>query len=177
MDLDGDGIPYRTLPGNKHPKGAHFNRGTGHNQYGVYSEDPQDLLQVMDRLLRKFDTARNLVPAPVIDETPGTEIAIIAYGSTLAAVTEARFRLAASGVNSSFLRLRALPINDRVGEFVGRHRRTYVVEMNRDGQMHQILSLELPALATRLVPIAFLDGWSLTADWITKQIRSKEGLD
>ncbi len=177
VDVDGDGITYRTLPGNPHPKGVYFNRGTGHDEYAVYSERPDDWTKNMDRLLRKFETARTLMPKPVVDNVPGSEIGIIAYGSTLPAIEEARARLAADGLRSSFLRLRAFPINGQVRDFVESHDRIYVVEMNRDGQAHQIISLEMPDLATRLHSLAFMDGLPLTARWVAGAIISSETPD
>jgi len=128
----------------------------------------------MDRLLRKFDTARSLLPEPIIERVPGSEIGIIAFGSTLPAIEEARARLAAGGLRSSFLRLRALPINGQVREFVEQHDRVYVIEMNRDGQAFQIISLEMPELATRLHSLAFMDGLPLTARWVAEVIGSRE---
>jgi 2-oxoglutarate ferredoxin oxidoreductase subunit alpha len=175
-DIDGDGIPYRTLPGNPHPRAAYFARGTGHNDAAVYSERPEDWEANMLRLARKFDTARDLVPAPIIDDNPDAEVAIIAYGTTEPAIIEARDRLAAAGIPTSFLRLRALPINDEVGAFIERHERVYVVELNRDGQLHTILSSELPGLATRLVPLAHLDGMPLTARWVVEAMMAQEAL-
>lgn len=169
-DIDGDGIPYRTLPGNEHPLAAWFARGTGHNEAAVYSERPEDWANNMDRIRRKFDTARDLVPAPVIDEVDGAEIGIIAYGTTQYAIDEARDRLAADGLKSSFLRLRALPINSQVTDFIARYDRVYVVELNRDGQLHTILRSELPELATRLVSLSYLDGMPLTARWVVEAI-------
>ena len=173
-DLDGDGITYRTLPGNPHPRAAYFARGTGHNDAAVYSERPEDWEANMLRLARKFDTARALVPGPVVDEVAGAEIGIIAYGTTEAAITEARDRLAAAGLPASFLRLRALPIHGEVEAFIARHDRTYVIELNRDGQLHTILSAELPALATRLVALAHLDGMPLTARWVVEAVMANE---
>jgi 2-oxoglutarate ferredoxin oxidoreductase subunit alpha len=173
-DIDGDGIAYRTLPGNEHPLASYFARGTGHNENAVYSERPDDWKNNMDRLSRKFDTARNLVPGPVIDAVEGAEIGIIAYGTTRPAIDEARDRLAADGVATSFMRLRALPINDDVKTFIERHDTVYVVEMNRDGQVHTLLRSELPELATRLESLALLDGMPLTARWVTEAINAAE---
>ena len=173
-DLDGDGIPYRTLPGNPHPRAAYFARGTGHNDAAVYSERPEDWESNMLRLARKFDTARGLVPAPVVERVEGAAIGIIAYGTTEPALREARDRLAAAGTPTSFMRLRALPLNDDAGAFIAAHDRCYVVELNRDGQMHTILSAELPGLATRLVALAHLDGMPLTARWVVEAILAQE---
>ena len=173
-DIDGDGITYRTLPGNSHPRAAYFGRGTGHNDAAVYSERPEDWESNMLRLARKFDTARGLVPGPVVEDVAGAEVGIIAYGTTEPAIREARDRLAAAGIPTSFLRLRALPINDEVAAFVARHERIYVVELNRDGQLHTILLSELPALATRLVSLAHLDGMPLTARWVVEAVTGRE---
>lgn len=173
-DVDDDGIPYRTLPGNEHPLAAYFTRGTGHNDRAIYSERPEDWYQNMARLEKKFNTARKLVPAPVVDEVPGAKIGIIRYGSTWPGIEEARDRLEKAGVQTSFMRLRALPINDEVRAFVERHDRVYVIEMNRDGQMHSILRLEMPDLALKMVSLAHLDGMPLTARWIVEQLKEKE---
>lgn len=173
-DVDGDGIPYRTIPGNPHPKGAYFARGSGHNEYAAYSERPDDWENNMARLVRKFDTARMMVPRPVLEETAGAKVGIIAYGSSKPAVEEARYRLANMGLDTSFLRLRALPINDEVRDFVARHDRVYVIELNRDGQMHGILLTEMPEMATKLISLAHMDGMPLTARWIVDAIQAKE---
>jgi 2-oxoglutarate ferredoxin oxidoreductase subunit alpha len=173
-DIDGDGIGYRTLPGTDHPQAAFFTRGTGHNDRAVYSEKPEDWVENMDRILRKFETARTLVPRPIVEENENAEIGIIAYGSTQYAVQEARDRLAGNGLPTSFLRLRALPINDEVKSFVERYDRVYVIELNRDGQMHDILLTELPDQATKLKSIAYLDGMPLTARRVVEAILAEE---
>jgi len=173
-DIDGDGITYRTLPGTDHPQAAFFTRGTSHDEYAVYSEKPEEWVKNMDRILRKFDTAREMVPGPVIDENQDAEIGIIAFGTTDFAIEEARDRLAAENLQTSYMRLRALPINDEVKNFVARHDRVYVVELNRDGQMHSILLTEMPEMATKLISLAYLDGLSLTARWVQEAIEAKE---
>ncbi|MFN2124038.1 MAG: 2-oxoacid:acceptor oxidoreductase subunit alpha, partial [Candidatus Promineifilaceae bacterium] len=173
-DIEGDGIGYRTLPGTDHPQAAFFTRGTGHNDRAVYSEKPEDWVENMDRILRKFETARTLVPRPIVEENENAEIGIIAYGSTQYAVQEARDRLAGNGLPTSFLRLRALPINDEVKSFVERYDRVYVIELNRDGQMHDILLTELPDQATKLKSIAYLDGMPLTARRVVEAILAEE---
>ena len=173
-DIDGDGVGYRTLPGTEHPKAAYFTRGTGHDERAVYSEKPEDWLANMRRILRKFETARKKVPGPVIDKNTKAEIGIIAFGSSTFAVTEARDRLAAANVQTSYMRLRALPINDEVKEFVAEHERIYVVELNRDGQMHSILITEMPEMATKLISLSHMDGMPLTARWVQEAIAEKE---
>jgi len=174
VDLDGDGITYRTLPGNEHPKAAYFNRGTGHNRYGVYSEKSADWEENMERLSRKFQTARTLLPSPIEESEADVKIGIIFYGSTLPAIEEARTRLQSRGLHTNALRLRALPINDEVHKFIKIHERLYVVELNRDGQMHQILTTENPDMASQLISLAHLDGLPLTADWLVDQLLKKE---
>ncbi len=172
LDVDGDGIPYRTLPGNEHPLAAYLGRGTGHNSRGQYSERPDDWEENMERLRRKFETVRVMMPPPAIDDRNEAEIGIIAYGSTLPAVEEARSLLSMRSMPTSFLRLRALPIGEEVQEFVEKHDIVYVLELNRDGQMHRILTIELPSLAEKLISASRADGLPMTANWILEQISS-----
>ena len=174
-DVDGDGVPYRTLPGNEHPRSAFLNRGSGHNELGRYSERPEDWEGNMLRLARKFETARTFVPGPEIDLAGMGDVGIISLGSTWPAIEEARAKLAAGGLATDFMRLRALPTNGEVREFVSSHRRNYVVEMNRDGQIFQILSLEMPDLSERLVSVAHMDGMPLTAGRIAEALKNYEG--
>ncbi|MCA9920329.1 MAG: 2-oxoacid:acceptor oxidoreductase subunit alpha, partial [Anaerolineales bacterium] len=173
-DIDGDGIAYRTLPGNEHPRGTWFARGTGHNENAVYSEKPEDWVRNMARFQRKFETARQLVPTPVVDQNDAAEIGIIAFGTTKFAIDEARDRLAADGMATSYMRLRALPVNESVKQFVEQHDRVYVIELNRDGQMHNILQTEMPDMATKLISLAYLDGMPLTARWVVEAILDNE---
>ena len=123
---------------------------------------------------RKFDTARRLVPKPVIDTVENTRLGIIALGTTQYAIEEARDYLAKEGLDFSFLRVRSLPVNTEVREFVEAHERVYVIELNRDGQLHAILQTELPDLATRLVSVAHLDGMPLTAQWLEARLKKEE---
>lgn len=174
LDVDGDGIPYRTVAGNRNPHSGYFTRGTGHDEYARYSEEPDIWERVTDRLAKKYKTAEKYVPAPVIEHTDNAKIGIIAYGSTDPAVEEARDLLAKQGIATDYLRLRALPITDDTREFIRQHERTYVVEMNRDGQLHQILTLELPEDAVKLRKLCHLDGLPLTAHWIMKTFLEKE---
>jgi 2-oxoglutarate ferredoxin oxidoreductase subunit alpha len=173
-DVDGDGIPYRTVPGNRHLASAWFARGTGHNEKAIYSEDGEDYERNLDRLGRKFNTARTLVPKPIIDTMDGADIGIIAFGSTKPAVQEARYLLAKSGLKTDFLRLRAIPFTDEVTDFIYSHERCYVVEMNRDGQLHQLLSLKYASVCAKLTSVAHLDGLPMTARWIEKRINQEE---
>ncbi len=174
-DIDGDGIGYRTLPGNENPLGAWFARGTGHDARAVYSEKPDVWVENTTRLKRKFETARKLVPVPLVEEMDGAEIGIIAFGTTKYAIDEARDRLAADGIPTSFMRLRALPVNQDVQAFVSRFAKTFVIELNRDGQLHKILQTEMPEIAAKLVSLSFMDGLPLTARWVVEAIEQKTG--
>lgn len=174
-DVDGDGIPYRTLPGTDHPRAAYFTRGSGHNENAGYTERPDDWLKNMDRLTRKHDTARTIVPKPVIDRREGAKIGIIAYGTTDPAIVEARDRLRnQQGVETSYMRLRALPLGAEVRQFIAEYDRLYVIELNTDGQMHKLLQLHTPEYATKLVSIAYNDGLPLTPRFLTDKIHEME---
>ncbi|MFN8473272.1 MAG: 2-oxoacid:acceptor oxidoreductase subunit alpha [Anaerolineae bacterium] len=173
-DVDGDGVPYRTLPGTPSNKAAYFTRGSGHNEYAQYTERGDDWVKNMDRLFKKHETAKTLVPQPIIEQNPNAKIGIISYGSNDPGVREGRDRLAKEGIETSYLRLRALPITDAVREFIAAHDRTYVVEMNHEGQMAMILRMDLPDLATRIIPIAFSDGLPLTARFVMQNVIANE---
>lgn len=172
-DVDGDGIGWRTLPGTPYPAAAYFTRGTGHTEYATYSERPEDWENNMRRLARKFETARKLVPAPEVFEVKEAPIGIISLGSNHPAVLEARDLLAAEGVPSSYMRLRALPINDTVRAFMHSYERVFVVENNDEGQLHQILLSEEPLCSGGLVSVSRCNGMPLTAEWIAAAIQSK----
>ncbi|MCB0131998.1 MAG: 2-oxoacid:acceptor oxidoreductase family protein, partial [Caldilineaceae bacterium] len=174
-DVDGDGIPYRTIPGNTHPLAAYFTRGTGHNEYAVYSERSVDWEQNLERLARKFETARTLVPAAEVYNGESKQIGIISLGSNHEAVLEARDRLTAQGIDSNYLRLRALPFGQEVVDFIAEHETIFVVESNHDGQLCNILKAELPAHSTKLVSAAKCDGMPISARWITEVVVDKAG--
>jgi 2-oxoglutarate ferredoxin oxidoreductase subunit alpha len=173
-DVDGDGIGYRTLPGTDHPLAAYFARGTGHNPQAVYSERPDDWTENMKRLNRKFDTARTMVPKPVVDHVKRASFGIIAYGTTDACVVEGRDRLRDSGIETSYLRLLALPFEETTREFLAEYDRVYVVENNIDGQMAKLLCMEYPEFANRVISLPHSDGLPLTARWMTEAILEKE---
>jgi 2-oxoglutarate ferredoxin oxidoreductase subunit alpha len=173
-DVDGDGIPYRTLPGFiDNPAATYFTRGSGHTERGTYSERPEDYKNNMDRLARKFETARAHVPKPAVERTPGAKIGIIAYGSSDFAVEEARAILARKGLPTSYLRLRALPLAPEASEFVSAHERVYVIDQNRDGQMYDVLRLEL-AEPAKLRSIRHYDGFPLDAETVLEGIEAGE---
>jgi 2-oxoglutarate ferredoxin oxidoreductase subunit alpha len=169
-DIDGDGITYRTILGNQHPRAAWLGRGTGHNENAVYSERNDDWQRNMDRLTRKHNTARTLVPAPVVEHVPGARVGIIAYGSTHDAVREARDYLRAHGVESSYMRVRALPLNDDVTAFMAQYDEVYVVELNQDSQMMQLLAAHAPVHAGKMRPVNLCDGLPLTAVFVLNRI-------
>jgi 2-oxoglutarate ferredoxin oxidoreductase subunit alpha len=173
-DVDGDGIPYRSLPGTPAP--AFFTRGSGHNEMAQYSERPDDYVKNMERLVRKFDTAKTLVPGPVLDAESGAAVGIIAFGSSHWAVQESRDQLREEGgLKTSYLRLRAYPFSPDVEEFIRRHDRVYVVEQNRDGQMMSLLRMDIdPALQTRLRSALHFNGLPIDARSITDAIRTLE---
>jgi 2-oxoglutarate ferredoxin oxidoreductase subunit alpha len=171
-DVDGDGIPYRTVPGNAHKMAAYFTRGTGHNEYAGYSERAEDWENNLIRLRRKFETAREVVPAPIIDQVPGAKIGIISLGSNDPAIKEGRDRLAAAGIDTSYLRLRALPITASVKEFIDEHEIVFVVENNFDGQLCKILLDESPASGLKLVSAARCNGLPLSARWLFDTVQS-----
>jgi 2-oxoglutarate ferredoxin oxidoreductase subunit alpha len=174
-DVDGDGIPYRTLPGINHPRGAYFTRGSGHNENAGYTERPDDWLKNMARLTRKHNTARTIVPKPVLDSREGAKVGIIGFGSTDPAIVEARDRLQTQyGLATSYLRLRALPLGEEVKQFVAAHDRVYVIELNSDGQMHQLLQLHTPEYALKLLSIAHNDGLPLTPRFVSERINEME---
>ncbi|HEV7129468.1 MAG TPA: hypothetical protein VGN32_18680, partial [Ktedonobacterales bacterium] len=173
-DPDGDGIGPRTLPGTEHPRAAYFTRGSGHNAKAIYTEKPDEWSANLERLERKHDHARTLVPAPIVDEVAGATIGLIAYGSTDPGIVEARTMLAARGIKTSYLRIRALPTTAAIDAFLARYPRTYVVENNFDGQMAKVLRAELPAHAARITSVTHCDGLPLTARWIAQSILEQE---
>jgi 2-oxoglutarate ferredoxin oxidoreductase subunit alpha len=173
-DVDGDGIPYRTLAGTDHPLAAYLTRGTGHNERAIYSERPQDWEQNMERLWRKVETARRYVPRPVVENGEKADVGLISFGSTDPAIQEARHRLEGEGISTDYLRLRAVPFTEEVEQFIRQHDRLYVVEMNTDGQMRQLLQIEVPDQAAKLRSLRRNDGLPLTARWIQESLQAEE---
>ncbi len=174
-DVDGDGIPYRTIPGDEMP--AYFCRGSGHNEWAQYSERPDDYQQNMDRLARKFETARNWMPAPVVDINRKALIGIIAFGTTHWAILESRDELRAEAdLQTSYYRLRAYPFRTALASFIERHERVYVVEQNRDAQMLSLTKLDLPVeLTGRLRSVLYYAGNPIDARTVTDSILIQEG--
>ncbi len=177
QDVDGDGVTYRTLPGTNHPAAGYFTRGSGHDEHAKYTEGADAYARNMDRLNRKFETARAALPAPVADESAKSSVGLIAYGSTDAAVREARERLTAAGRSVDYLRIRALPLSPEVASFVTRHETVYVAEQNRDGQMFDLIRLSLPAeLVGRLRSIRHYNGQPIPAEAITEPLLQSEAV-
>ncbi len=173
-DLDGDFIPYRTVPGNTHPQSAYFTRGTGHDDFANYSEAPEQWRKNLDRIKDKINSSKKDLPVPVITKMRGAKNGIIAFGSPDAALREALDYLKADGIKLNYLRLRSLPASKEVLDFIKSHEKVYVLENNRDGQMHAILSLELPEKAVDLVSLAMIDGLPLNAEWIREAVLNEE---
>src|SRR5947209_494827 len=176
-DVDGDGVGYRTLPGTQHPAAAYFARGSGHNEKGQYSERPDDYERNMERINRKFETARSFVPRPEVVSADKSKIGIIAYGTSHWAIIESRDQLSREyRCETDYLRLRAYPFTREVHEFIEKHERVYVVEQNRDAQMLSLLKLDVkPQLITRLHSIAHITGLPLDARSITDELTTMEG--
>lgn len=174
LDEDGDGIPNRTVPGNRHPASAWFARGTGHDEYARYTEDGEIWDRTQKRLINKFETIKTFLPEPILESMDGANVGIIAYGSSDPAIMEARDYLAAAGVVTDYLRLRSFPLTNAVREFIEAHDHTYVIEMNHSGQMHQILKIEFPDLHEKLTSLPHNTGMPLTAGWIKNTILEKE---
>jgi 2-oxoglutarate ferredoxin oxidoreductase subunit alpha len=176
-DVDGDGIPYRTLPGTDHPAAAYFTRGSGHNEKALYSERPEDYENNMLRLARKFETAATLVPKPIIEGTGKEKIGIIAYGTSHWAVIESRDQLVREcEIATDYLRPRAYPFTQEIHDFVAQHDRIYVVEQNRDAQMLSLLKIDLdPAQVVKLHSLLHFNGLPIDAHSITSVIVAQEG--
>ena len=175
-DVDGDGIGYRTLPGIDHPQGAWFARGSGHNEKGQYSERPDDYKNNLDRLRRKFENARTLVPKPEVVRDESNDIGIIAYGTSHHALVEALDQLKDDhGVHADYLRLRAFPFTPEVHDFIASHPRVYVIEQNRDGQMLNLLKLDIaPEHVVRLRSVRHYNGLPIDGRSVTDDIISQE---
>lgn len=195
-DVDNDGIPYRTVPGTPHDKAAFFTRGSGHNKKALYSEKSDEYQYIMDRLAKKWITAKSIVPAPILvttqtafdskgltPESKGTEltsriqysnkIGFIAFGSSDFSVKEAMYLLKHKNIETDYLRIRSIPFTEYVSEFISAHSQVYVVDQNRDGQMYELLRTELPKLADKLKSIRHYDGTPITADSITRNFLSQ----
>ncbi len=177
LDVDGDGVPYRTVPSTHPSKGSYFTRGSSHDRYARYSEEGEVYVDGMQRLLRKFETAKSLVPAPVAK--PAAQKAaygVIYYGSTAVAMDEAVATLDAKGCPLDLLRVRAFPFNDEVVEFIAAHEQVFVVEQNRDAQLMKLIVNECTIDPAKFISILHFDGTPITARFIIKAIGERVGL-
>ena len=176
-DVDGDGIGYRTLPGTRHPKAAYFTRGTGHTESAAYSEKPEDYVAGMDRLARKFENARKLVPAPVTVKNGSSKIGILAYGSSDFAIRESMDLVKEQyGQDLDYMRICAYPFAHEIHDFVASHERIYVVEQDRDAQLASLLKLDLPAeQVVKLRSVLHFNGLPLDAQTVTEEFAAREG--
>jgi 2-oxoglutarate ferredoxin oxidoreductase subunit alpha len=176
-DVDGDAIGWRTLPGTRHPKAAYFTRGSGHNDAAGYTEKPDEYVEVMERLARKFENARKMVPAPVTVKNGSTKIGILAYGSSDYAIREGLDLIKKQyGQDIDYMRIRAYPFAHEIHDFVAQHERVYVVEQNRDAQLESLLKLDLPAEhVVKLRSILHYNGLPLDAQTVVEEFATKEG--
>jgi len=165
LDKDGDGIGYRTLPG-VHPKAAYFTRGSGHTQYGTYTEDSVEYQIVLDRLLKKWETAKKLVPRAIIDATAGSDIGLVSIGSCDGAIQEAMGVLKAEGVAVDYMRVRAFPFSEDVERFLSVHKLLFIVEQNRDAQFKSLLTLETAVEKAKLRSLLSYDGLPISSSFI-----------
>ncbi len=173
-DADGDGIPWRTTPGTEHPAAAYFTRGSGHDDNARYSELPEVWAHMMDRLKKKYLSAKSFVPKPIV-ESAGSRIGILAYGTTHHAVVEAREQMNARGLKTDYMRIRATPFTDDVVDFITSHDRVYVIEQNRDGQMYDLLRLEMEAHQDKLKSVRHYDGTPIPAAVVVGAVLVAEG--
>jgi len=173
-DLDGDGIPYRTVVGNRHPSSGYFTRGTGHDEMARYSEDPEVWEKNLDRLAMKIKEGRKFLPKSVVSTMKDARFGIISHGSVDPAVVEARDLMKAKGIHTDYLRIRSYPFGDDVKAFIEAHERIYIAELNRDGQMKQLLTLQYPEYATRFISACHVDGLPMTARWLIAKIEEQE---
>jgi 2-oxoglutarate ferredoxin oxidoreductase subunit alpha len=174
LDVDGDGIPYRTYPGTHPKRGAFFTRGTTKDRYARYSEDGATYVDNMERLLRKFETAKKYLPMPVRRSTAQpTRVGAIYFGSTGAAMEEALAALAGQGIHLDTLRIRAFPFHDDIAEFIADHEQVFVIEQNRDAQMRMLLVNEMPVDPAKLLSVLHYDGTPITARFILGEIAEK----
>jgi 2-oxoglutarate ferredoxin oxidoreductase subunit alpha len=170
-DVDGDGIPYRTYPATHPTKGSYFTRGTSRDEYAVYTEDSAAYKRNMDRLMKKWDTAKDMVPAPQLyQEKNKHENGLLFFGTSQYAVEESMDILKEKNIHSDALRLRSFPFYQTVADFIKDHKKIFVIEQNRDAQMKSLLMIELGIDPAKLISVLNYDGMPITADHIVKEI-------
>ena len=173
-DIDNDGIPYRTIPATHPELGAYFTRGTSHNEYGGYTENGAIHVKTLDRLKKKFNTAKDLLPQPKIKiNNLKTKIGIINFGSTTRAINESLNQLSDNGIDINHMRIRSFPFSEKINNFINKHEYIFIVEQNRDAQMKTLLISEIEILSTKLISILNYDGMPLTARFLTTEILDK----
>jgi 2-oxoglutarate ferredoxin oxidoreductase subunit alpha len=172
LDVDGDGIPYRTLPGT-HPKGAFFTRGSGHNKFGGYTEDAEEYLEVVDRIDRKIQRATKVLPAPFVRQTPGARLGLLTVGGCHAACIEALDQLTNEGIALDYLRVRSFPFGDDVARFLESHDLTFVVEQNRDAQLRSLLMLETGLSIEKMESVRYYGGFPMSAQHVISGVKAR----
>ncbi|MGE0816577.1 MAG: 2-oxoacid:acceptor oxidoreductase subunit alpha [Vicinamibacterales bacterium] len=171
-DVDGDGIPQRSLPG-VHPKGAYFTRGSGHNKFGAYTEDAEEYQEVLDRVARKIQGAAKAVPAPVVQKAPGATVGLVTVGGCHGACVEAIDVLAREGIHVDYMRVRGFPFGDEVRQFLDEHDVNFVVEQNRDGQLRNLLMLDLGTPLAKLESVRYYAGFPMSAHHVIEGVKAK----
>jgi len=172
LDVDGDGIPYRTLPGT-HPKGAYFTRGSGHNKFGGYTEDADEYVEVVDRLDRKIQRAVKSLPAPVVRTAPGAKLGLLTIGGCHGACIEALDLLAKEGIALDYMRVRSFPFGDDVAKFIESHELTFVVEQNRDAQLRSLLMLETGLSIDKMESVRYYGGFPMSAHYVISGVKAR----
>ena len=172
LDIDGDGVPQRSLPG-VHPKGAYFTRGSGHNKFGAYTEDSDEYQEVLDRVNRKIQNAAKALPAPIIRKTPGAKMGLITVGGCHAACMEALDLLAKDGIHLDYMRVRGFPFSDEVRQFLAEHEVNFVVEQNRDAQLRSLLMLDTGTPITKLESVRYYAGFPMSAHHVISGVKAK----
>ena len=172
LDVDGDGVPYRTLPG-LHPKGAYFTRGSGHNRLGQYTEDGDEYVEVIDRIDRKIQAAARALPPPVVRPAPGARLGLLTIGGCHAACVEALDLFAREGVAIDYMRVRGFPFGGEVRRFLDAHEMNFIVEQNRDAQLRNMLMLETGAPAKKLESVRYYGGFPMSAHHVMTAVKAK----
>ena len=172
LDVDGDGIPYRTLPGT-HPKGAYFTRGSGHNKFGAYTEDDAEYTEVLDRIARKIQNAAKAIPAPLMQSRSGAKMGLVTIGGCHAACVEAMDLLAKDGVPLNYMRVRGFPFGEDVRKFLEAHDVNFIVEQNRDGQLRSLLMLETEVSVDKLESVRYYGGFPMSAHHVISGVKAK----
>ncbi|HTM34560.1 MAG TPA: hypothetical protein VL263_24800, partial [Vicinamibacterales bacterium] len=173
LDVDGDGITYRTVPG-EHPKGAYFTRGSGHNKFGAYTEDADEYQEVVDRLARKIQSAARAVPAPFVRKAASsTKLGLLSIGGCHAACMEAIDQMAKDGIALDYMRVRGFPFGEEVRNFLHQHDVTFVVEQNRDAQLRSLLQLETGVSIEKLESVRYYAGFPMSAHHVVSGVKAK----